>query len=117
MIIFSVYRTDRSDEANAMCQLETLKYLRRHNVPVELGQGVYKGDSEPCIKVGYYYRRHAAQLCSVFGQECYLVVDHSGTATLVNADSTLTPVGTWSEVPDRPTGDHTELGGKFYVCT
>lgn len=106
--------------------LEMIDTIESQGYAYKVGTGVYKGKGETCVQFFFHEDRlheallMASDLLDRYKQECILLVEDNGEASLLYANSAATPSGQWAETDRLAVQDgdaHTEIDGRYYVLT
>ena len=99
VLIFSVFRKDRSNAMNEAFHANTLKELKALGLPVVELEGKYNGSEETSILVqGFENRVIVERLCTEFSQECYLESHNDRASFLVYPNGSKVGIGTLTPV-------------------
>ena len=118
-IIFSVFQANCPAVTNEYNHKFALSTLKIEGIKYEVVHGVYKGNSELSILVSADSEWLVSRLCSIFNQECYLHVNDSDTATLIDGTGHAVELGLWQQVcrsVAQTYDNYTESNDNYYVC-
>lgn len=121
IVIFSVYRTERSKADNQRLHNTVVDELTKLNVPHKVVTGSYKGTIEKSIVLPIDYMLHAQTYSVKYNQECFLVRYSDNATYNVYPSMGMDYLGQWTEVTrevalskDGYTFD--DNTGLYYTC-
>ncbi len=122
VIIFSVYRADRSSRYNRTEHDIAVRHLEFYNVAFATGCGRYHGQAERCIVVVLHNdvaERTARFLANLYKQESVLYVDANQQARLETPDGELIEsLGSFiqvSQITAVAKGSYTAVNGRHWI--
>ena len=103
-VIFSVYRSERTDTDNENRHTQTLNLLHQRSIPYKTLEGSYKGTKEKSILIPKLFESMALMLSRLHDQDCYMFkpfIDDDATYSVVlhkDSSTDIEYIGEWTEV-------------------